>query len=41
MIYECPQPTPMMLMLHVHHVRAADIIEPDVMHADPFIPTVP
>jgi transglutaminase-like putative cysteine protease len=41
LIYECPQPTPMMLMLHIHHVRAADIIEPDVMHADPFIPTVP
>jgi hypothetical protein len=28
LIYECPQPTPMMLMLHIHHVRAADIIEP-------------
>ena len=41
LIYECPQPTPMMLMLHVHHTRAADIIEADVMHADPFVPTVP
>ena len=41
LIYECPQPTPMMLMLHIHHTRAADIIEPDRMHADPFIPTVP
>ena len=41
LIYECPQPTPMMLMLHIHHTRAADIIEPDLMQADPFIPTVP
>ena len=41
LIYECPQPTPMMLMLHIHHVRAADIIEADLMHADPFVPTVP
>jgi transglutaminase-like putative cysteine protease len=41
LIYECPQPTPMMLMLHIHHVRAADIIQADVMQADPFIPTVP
>jgi len=41
LIYECPQPTPMMLMLHIHHVRAADMIEPDLMHADPFIPAVP
>ena len=41
LIYECPQPTPMMLMLHIHHVRAADIIEADLMYADPHIPTVP
>jgi transglutaminase-like putative cysteine protease len=31
----------MVLMLHIHHARAADIIEPDVMRADPFIPTQP
>jgi transglutaminase-like putative cysteine protease len=31
----------MMLMLHIHHVRAADIIEPDVMHANPWTSTVP
>ena len=29
LIYECPQPTPMMLMLHIHHTRAADPVVPD------------
>ena len=41
LIYECPAPTPMMLMLHIHHERAADIIEADLMQADPFIPAAP
>jgi hypothetical protein len=25
LIYDCPQPTPMMLMLHIHHTRAPDM----------------
>ena len=29
LIYDCPQPIPMMLMLHIHHTRAPDIIDPD------------
>jgi len=41
LIYECPRPTPMMLMLHIHHERAGDIIDADRMQADPFIPAVP
>ena len=41
LIYDCPQPTPMMLMLHIHHTRAGDIVEPDQMQTDPFIPVVP
>ena len=29
LVYDCPQPTPMLLMLNVHHARAADIVVPD------------
>lgn len=36
LIYQCPQPTPMILMLHVHYTRAADLIRPDNMHTDPW-----
>jgi transglutaminase-like putative cysteine protease len=38
LIYDCPQPTPMVLMLNIHHSRAGDIIEPDLMITDPFVP---
>jgi len=38
LIYNCPQPTPMMLMLNIHHTRAADIVIPDHMATDPKIP---
>ncbi|HEY4015155.1 MAG TPA: transglutaminase family protein [Polyangiaceae bacterium] len=33
--YECPQPTPMILMLNVHSTRAADLLAPDWMHTEP------
>ena len=33
LLYDCPQPTPMMLMLNVHPSRAADVIEPDQLLA--------
>jgi len=29
LIYECPQPTPMLLMLNVHFSRVADLVSPD------------
>ena len=29
LIFDCPQPTPMVLMLHIHHTRAGDIVVPD------------
>jgi transglutaminase-like putative cysteine protease len=29
LIYECPQPTPMVVTLHVHYSRASDMIKPD------------
>ncbi|MDD5273563.1 MAG: transglutaminase family protein [Methylovulum sp.] len=37
-IYDCPQPTPMILTLNVHHTRVADLIVPDNMLTDPPIP---
>jgi transglutaminase-like putative cysteine protease len=38
LIYDCPQATPMMLMLHVHHTRAPDIIVPDQITTSPLVP---
>jgi transglutaminase-like putative cysteine protease len=38
LIYDCPQPTPMMLVLNVHFSRASDIVVPDHVTTDPFIP---
>jgi hypothetical protein len=29
LVYDCPQPTPMVLMLTIHHSRAADLVAPD------------
>jgi transglutaminase-like putative cysteine protease len=38
LIYDCPQPTPMVLMLTVHHTRAADLVVPDRLVTDPQLP---
>ncbi|MBT0963434.1 transglutaminase-like domain-containing protein [Denitromonas iodatirespirans] len=38
LIYECPQPTPMILSLSVHYSRVSDIIRPDHLIADPPVP---
>ncbi len=38
LIYDCPQPTPMILMLSVHSSRAYDIIVPDRMTTTPDVP---
>lgn len=35
LVYECPQPTPMILMLNVHYSRAADMVVPDKLATDP------
>ena len=35
LIYDCPEPTPMMLMLNVHYSRASDITEPDHVTTNP------
>jgi transglutaminase-like putative cysteine protease len=36
--YECPQPTPMILMLTIHRSRVADILVPDVLTTTPWVP---
>ena len=38
LIYECPQPTPMILTLNIHYSRASDIVIPDFMTTDPSVP---
>lgn len=38
LIYDCPQPTPMVLMLNTHHSRVADIVVPDHLTTDPVVP---
>lgn len=39
LIFDCPQPTPMILALKVHASRAADLVVPDLMATDPPIPS--
>src|SRR5450432_1830014 len=38
LIYDCPQPTPMILMLSIHYTRVSDIVVPDHLVADPAVP---
>jgi len=38
MAYQCPQPTPMLLVLNIHHSRAADLVRPDLIVTDPPVP---
>jgi transglutaminase-like putative cysteine protease len=35
LVYDCPQPTPMLLVLNVHHTRVADLVVPDRLVTDP------
>ena len=37
LVYSCPQPVPMILMLHVHSSRAADLLRPDQMITQPHL----
>jgi transglutaminase-like putative cysteine protease len=34
-VYDCPQPTPMILTLNVHYTRVSDLVTPDFMVSDP------
>jgi transglutaminase-like putative cysteine protease len=36
--YECPQPTPMLLLLNIHSSRYQDLETPDFVRTDPHIP---
>lgn len=38
LIYQCPQPTPMLLTLSLHYTRASDIVIPDHIVTQPAIP---
>jgi transglutaminase-like putative cysteine protease len=35
MVYDCPGPTPMILALNIHHSRAADLVQPDILVTQP------
>ena len=41
LIYDCPQPTPMMLMLNLHYSRASDIEVIDHIVTKPSVPITP
>ena len=41
LIYTCPQPTPMVLMLHVHHSRVSDLVMPDHLITTPALDVEP
>jgi transglutaminase-like putative cysteine protease len=37
-IYDVPQPTPMLLALTIHHSRASDLVAPDLLRTEPSVP---
>ena len=41
MLYDFPQPTPMIMVLGTHFTRASDIIVPDHLTTDPVVPVFP
>ncbi len=38
LVYECPQPTPMILTLSVHYTRISDMLKPDTLIVTPSAP---
>jgi transglutaminase-like putative cysteine protease len=38
LLYECPQPVPMILLVNVHFSRSADMAQPDLLTTEPAIP---
>src|SRR5580704_2070134 len=40
LIFQCPQPTPMIMNLHIHHTRVDDVIRPDSMNCEPWVARV-
>ena len=41
MIYDFPQPTPLIAVLGVHFTRASDVIVPDYLTTSPGVPITP
>jgi len=37
LIYDCPQPTPMILMLNIHYSHANDLVKPDYLAVSPAV----
>ena len=37
-VYDCPQPTPMLLTLNVHYTRISEMVVPDHLVTSPSIP---
>jgi transglutaminase-like putative cysteine protease len=37
-VYDFPQPTPMIAILGTHPTRAGDLVEPDTLKTDPYVP---
>jgi hypothetical protein len=35
LVFNCPQDTPMILMVNIHYSRASDIVTPDLLTTDP------
>jgi transglutaminase-like putative cysteine protease len=40
LIYNFPQPTPIILVVNIHYSRVSDMIVPDCLTAEPFIPII-
>ena len=40
LIFDSPQPTPMILTLHIHYTRVSDLISPDHLLSSPPVPIV-
>jgi transglutaminase-like putative cysteine protease len=38
LLYQCPQPTPMILNLSIHYSRASDVVRPDHLVVSPSVP---
>ena len=38
LVYDCPQPTPTLLMWNVHYTRFSDMVAPDHLATSPSIP---
>lgn len=38
MVFQCPQPTPIILTLHIHQCRSDDLLRPDQLQIEPALP---